>query len=98
MLFFVERGGEASGLPVELVWDVPCERVHGGVGAGGWLRARRLGQRDKLRQAGQHVWPLHQVLSVPTKCTRSGWATVVGAAATLAGECQAWNRDLLGLK
>jgi hypothetical protein len=83
-------GGEAADLPAELVWD-----VRGGVGVGGRLRARRLGQRDKLRQADRHVRPLRQVLSVPAKCTRSGWA---GAAASLADECQAWNRDLLGLK
>ncbi|XP_022680918.1 uncharacterized protein LOC101776449 isoform X2 [Setaria italica] len=39
----IERRGEAAVVPAELVGDVRGERVRGGVGAGGRLRARRLG-------------------------------------------------------
>jgi hypothetical protein len=71
-----ERRGEATLLPAELDGDVRGEHVHSGVGDGGRLRARRLGQHGQLRQADQHVRALRQVLPV-----HPGRRAVAGALA-----------------
>jgi len=75
-----ERSGEAAVLPAELVGDVRAERVRGGVGAGGRLRPRRLGQRDQLHQADRHFRALRQVLPVSYKAARR--VAVAGASAS----------------
>jgi hypothetical protein len=67
-----ERRGEATLLPAELDRDVPGEPVHRGVGAGGRLRHRRMGQHGQLRQADRHVRALRQVLPVPQADRRPG--------------------------
>lgn len=60
-----ECGREAALLPTELDGDVHGECVRGGVGAGGGVRARRMGEHDQLHQAGEHLRALRQVLPVP---------------------------------
>lgn len=84
-----ECGGEAAAVPAELERDVRGERVRGGVGAGGRVRPRRLGQRHQLHQADRHVRALRQVLPVPTQGARRG--APAGSAAPLAKktECHA---------
>lgn len=60
-----ERDGAAAAAAGALDGRVHDQRVRGGVGAGGRLRLRRLGEHDKLRPPDRHLRPLHQVLPVP---------------------------------
>jgi hypothetical protein len=60
-----ERGRAPAAVPGAVDGRVHHQRVRGGVGAGGRLRLRRLGQHDQLRPPDRHVRPLHQVLPVP---------------------------------
>jgi hypothetical protein len=60
-----ERGRAPAAFPGAVDGHVHHQRVRGGVGAGGRLRLRRLGQHDQLRPPDRHVRPLHQVLPVP---------------------------------
>ena len=74
-----ECGGEAAGVPAELERDVRGERVRGGVGAGGRLRAGRLGKRQQLRQAERHVRALRQMLPVSAEGARGTAPPYAGA-------------------
>uniref|UniRef100_A0A452Z861 Amino acid transporter transmembrane domain-containing protein n=1 Tax=Aegilops tauschii subsp. strangulata TaxID=200361 RepID=A0A452Z861_AEGTS len=81
----IECGGEAAGVPAELERDVRGERVRGGVGAGGRVRARRLGERVQLRQADRHLRALRQVLPVsPEGAPPGSGVAPVSAGAPLA--------------
>ena len=60
-----ERGGPATEVRRRVDRRVRDQLLRGGVGAGGRLRLRWLGQHYQLRAAGQHLRPLRQVLSVP---------------------------------
>lgn len=78
-----ECGGEATVLPAELDGDVRAQHVHRGVGAGGRLRARRLGQHGQLHQADRHVRAVRQVLPVPQAACAGGRAVTGAVAAPL---------------
>ena len=65
LLLIAECRGEATLLPTQLDRHVRGERLRGGVGAGGGVRARRVGQHGQFRQTGGHLWALRQVLPVP---------------------------------
>lgn len=60
-----ERGGAAAAVRRAMDGDVRDQHVRGGVGAGGRLRLRRLGEHDQLRSPDRLLRPLHQVLPVP---------------------------------
>lgn len=64
-----ERDGAAAAAAGALDGRVHDQRVRGGVGAGGRLRLRRLGEHDQLRPPDRHLRPLHQVLPVPAATT-----------------------------
>lgn len=92
-VFATERRGEAALLPAELDGDVRPQHVHRGVGAGGRLRAGRLGQHGQLREADRHVRAVRQVLPVPEAAGPGGRAVTGAAAAPLgrAGPVTAWS-------
>ena len=60
-----ERRGAAAEVRRRVDGRVRDQLLRGGVGAGGRLRLRRLGQHNQLRAAGQQLRPLRQVLPVP---------------------------------
>lgn len=93
LFFATERRGEAALLPAELDGDVRPQHVHRGVGAGGRLRAGRLGQHGQLREADRHVRAVRQVLPVPEAAGPGGRAVTGAAAAPLgrAGPVTAWS-------
>lgn len=71
------RGGAAPAAGGAVDGHVHDQRVRGGVGAGGRLRLRRLGQHDQLRAPDRHLRPLHQVLPVPAAAPPAGSAAAV---------------------
>lgn len=73
-----ERGGEASVLSAELDRNVRREHLHSGLGFGGGVRVRGMGQRNQFHQTSGYVRAFRQVL--PVQAAQAGGASAARGA------------------